>query len=99
LTLLGINQYYIPCEQPQWKLELLLDLYSKMDINQAVIFCNSKKGVEELEKSMTEADFVVSSLHGEMGQEQRNVIMKQFRSGASRVLICTDLLARGIDVQ
>ena len=49
LTLEGINQYYIACERPEWKLELLLDLYGKMDINQAIIYCNTKKGVEELD--------------------------------------------------
>ena len=99
LTLEGINQYYIACERVEWKLELLLDLYSKMDINQAIIYCNTKKRVEELEKSMTESDFVVSILHGEQEQTQRNLVMQQFRKGASRVLITTDLMARGIDVQ
>ena len=99
LTLEGINQYYIACERAEWKLELLLDLYSKMDINQAIIYCNTKKGVEDLEKAMTENDFVVSSMHGEMEQAQRNLVMTQFRKASSRVLITTDLMARGIDVQ
>lgn len=48
---------------------------------------------------MTEQDFVVASMHGEMDQQKREIVMKQFRSGAVRVLITTDLLARGIDVQ
>ena len=50
LTLEGIHQYYIACEKSEWKCDLLLDLYSKLDINQAIIYCNSKKGVEELAK-------------------------------------------------
>jgi len=48
---------------------------------------------------MGQRDFTVSSMHGEMNQQERELIMKEFRSGSSRVLIATDLLARGIDVQ
>lgn len=47
---------------------------------------------------MTEKNFVVSSIHGSMPMEKRNEVMKEFREGASRILISTDLLARGIDV-
>jgi len=99
LTLEGIHQYYIAVEKTEWKMEVLLNLYSNLDIQQAIIYCNTKRRVDELEKSMTEQDFVVASLHGEMDQQKREVVMKQFRSGAVRVLITTDLLARGIDVQ
>ena len=76
-----------------------MDLYGKLDINQAIIYCNTKRGVIELERSMKENDFVISILHGDMEQEERNLIMKQFRQASTRVLITTDLLARGIDVQ
>ncbi len=48
---------------------------------------------------MTKRDFTVSAMHGDMEQRERDIIMKEFRSGSSRVLITTDLLARGIDVQ
>jgi superfamily II DNA/RNA helicase len=72
---------------------------ANLDINQALIYCNTKKRVEDLEKSMTEHDFTVSIMHGEMDQLRRDIVMKQFRSGSVRVLITTDLLARGIDVQ
>ena len=99
LTLEGINQYYIACEKTEWKLDILMELYGKLDINQAIIYCNTKKAVVELEKEMKENDFVISVLHGDMDQEERNTIMKQFRQAATRVLITTDLLARGIDVQ
>jgi len=99
LTLEGIHQYYIAVEKEEWKIEVLLNLYANLDINQALIYCNTKKRVEELEKSMTEQDFVVSIMHGEMDQVKRDIVMKQFRQGAVRVLITTDLLARGIDVQ
>jgi translation initiation factor 4A len=99
LTLEGIHQYYIAVEKEEWKMDVLLNLYANLDINQALIYCNTKKRVEELETSMTSHDFTVSIMHGEMDQLKRDIVMKQFRSGAVRVLITTDLLARGIDVQ
>jgi translation initiation factor 4A len=99
LTLEGISQYYIAVEKEEWKMEVLLDLYSNLDINQALIYCNTKKRVLELEKTMNDNDFTVSAMHGEMDQMKRDTIMKEFRTGATRVLITTDLLARGIDVQ
>ena len=99
LTLEGISQYYIAVEKEDWKMEVLLDLYSNLDINQALIYCNTKKRVLELEKTMNDHDFTVSAMHGEMDQVKRDTIMKEFRTGATRVLITTDLLARGIDVQ
>ena len=79
LTLAGIKQYYIAVQQENWKIDVLLSLYSNLDINQALIYCNTKRRVEELEKSMTEKDFVVSVMHGEMEQRQREVVMQQFR--------------------
>lgn len=99
LTLEGIKQYYIAIDKEEWKLDILMDLYSNLDISQALIYCNTKKKVTELTQSLKEKDFVISSIHGEMGQLERDMIMKEFRTGASRVLITTDLLARGIDVQ
>jgi len=99
LTLEGIKQYYIAIEKEEWKLDVLLDLYSNLDINQALIYCNTKKRVNELADAMKEKEFTVSAMHGEMDQMQRDLIMKEFRTGSTRVLITTDLLARGIDVQ
>ncbi|KOB76105.1 Eukaryotic initiation factor 4a [Operophtera brumata] len=58
-----------------------------------------KEEVDWLTESMHERDFTVSAMHGDMDQREREVIMRQFRTGSSRVLITTDLLARGIDVQ
>lgn len=55
--------------------------------------------VEQLNEQMTAQKFTVSCLHGDMEQMERDIIMREFRSGSSRVLITTDLLARGIDVQ
>lgn len=68
-------------------------------VPQAVIFCNTKKKVDWLTNKMREANFTVSAMHGDMPQKERDAIMAEFRSGASRVLITTDIWGRGIDVQ
>lgn len=99
LTLEGIKQFYIAVEKEEWKLDTLCDLYETVTITQAVIFCNTRRKVDWLQEKLTQREFTVSSMHGDMEQAQREVIMKEFRSGSSRVLITTDLLARGIDVQ
>lgn len=99
LTLEGIKQFYIAVEKEDWKLDTLSDLYETVTITQAVIFCNTRRKVDWLTDKLTSRDFTVSAMHGDMDQAQRDVIMKEFRSGSSRVLIATDLLARGIDVQ
>ncbi|KAJ1374741.1 Eukaryotic initiation factor 4A [Parelaphostrongylus tenuis] len=99
LTLEGIRQFYINVQKDEYKFETLCDLYDSVNVTQAVIFCNTRRKVEQLTEQMTKKQFTVSSLHGDMEQQDRNVIMREFRSGSSRVLITTDLLARGIDVQ
>jgi len=99
LTLEGIKQFYIAVEKEAWKLDTLSDLYETVTITQAVIFCNTRRKVDQLTEELTKRDFTVSAMHGDMDQGQRDLIMKEFRSGSSRVLIATDLLARGIDVQ
>lgn len=99
LTLEGIKQFYIAVEKEDWKLDTLSDLYETVTITQAVIFCNTRRKVDWLTDKLTSRDFTVSAMHGDMDQTQRDLIMKEFRSGSSRVLIATDLLARGIDVQ
>ena len=99
LTLEGIKQFYIAVEKEDWKLDTLSDLYETVTITQAVIFCNTRRKVDWLTEKLTQRDFTVSAMHGDMEQATRDVIMKEFRSGSSRVLIATDLLARGIDVQ
>lgn len=99
LTLDGIKQFYIAVEQEDWKLETLCDLYETLTITQAIIYCNTRRKVDWLADKMGQRDFTVSSMHGDMTPQEREVILKEFRSGSSRVLITTDLLARGIDVQ
>lgn len=99
LTLEGLKQYFIAVEEEEWKFDTLCDLYNSLTITQAVIFCNTKRKVDWLTEQMKEANFTVISMHGDMSQDQRNKIMAEFRQGSARVLISTDVWARGIDVQ
>ncbi|SIO73405.1 translation initiation factor eIF-4A [Babesia microti strain RI] len=99
LTLEGIKQYYVSIEKEEWKFETLCDIYETVTITQAIIYCNTRRKVDMLTSKMQEKDFTVSSMHGDMDQKERDLIMREFRSGSTRVLITTDLLARGIDVQ
>lgn len=99
LTLEGIKQFFVSVEREEWKFDTLCDLYDMLVITQAVIFCNTRQKVDWLTAQMREANFTVSAMHGDMPQKERNTIMSDFRSGASRVLITTDVWARGIDVQ
>jgi superfamily II DNA/RNA helicase len=69
-----------------------------IEIAQCIIYLNKKKDVEELAEAMTEKNFTVSFMHGDIKQQDRDKIMYEFRTASSRVLITTDLLARGIDV-
>jgi translation initiation factor 4A len=99
LTLDGIKQFYIAIDKEEWKFDTLVELYNNIDIQQCIMYCNKKQKVDELTEKLKEKNFTVSSLHGEMEQNQRDLIMREFRTGTSRVLITTDLLARGIDIQ
>ena len=95
----GIKQYYIPLDSEDWKYEVLCDLYQQLNINQALIYCNKRQRAEWLAEKMTTAGFPLSFIHGEMDVEERKRRMKDFRKGTVRVMISTDMLARGIDVQ
>lgn len=99
LTLEGIKQFYVAVENEDWKFGILCDLYQTLNISQAIIYCNTKRKATQLASKMNAADFTVSCLHSEMPHEERSEVMSHFRRGSTRVLITTDLLARGIDIQ
>jgi translation initiation factor 4A len=99
LTLEGIKQYYLGVEQENWKLATLYDLYEKLSISQSIIFVNSKRKADFLRTQLEENDYTVDCIHGDLTQKERNEIMTSFRNGNSRILITTDIIARGIDVQ
>jgi len=99
VTLEGIKQYFVELPREDWKYEVLCDLYQQLNINQAIIYCNKRQKVEWLAEKMSGQGFPLSFIHGEMEVEERRRRMTEFRKGGIRVLISTDLLARGIDVQ
>jgi len=99
LTLDGIKQFYINVEREDWKIDVLSDLYSTLSITQCVIFCNTRRKVEYVTDQMQRRKHVVSCTHGDLDPAERNAILNDFKLGKTRILITTDLLARGIDVQ
>jgi len=98
LTLEGIKQFFVAVEKEEWKFDTLCDLYDTLLITQAVIFCNTRRKVDWLKDQMTLANFAIVAMHGDMPQEERDSVMKKFRAGEFRVLVTTDVWARGIDV-
>lgn len=98
LTLLGVTQYYAFVEERQ-KLHCLNTLFSRLQINQSIIFCNSTSRVELLAKKITEMGYSCFYIHARMPQEHRNRVFHDFRNGVCRNLVCSDLFTRGIDIQ
>ena len=98
VTLEGITQYYVQLE-PNEKYQALCDIFSGLRLQQTIVYCNSRRTVDWLEQQMRKDDHVVSCIHADLEPAQRSAIMQAFRTGNSRVLISTDLTARGIDVQ
>ncbi|KAI8975282.1 ATP-dependent RNA helicase DHH1 [Mycotypha africana] len=98
LTLRGVTQYYAYVEERQ-KVHCLNTLFSKLQINQSIIFCNSTNRVELLAKKITELGYSCFYSHAKMLQSHRNRVFHDFRNGVCRNLVCSDLLTRGIDIQ
>jgi translation initiation factor 4A len=95
----GIQQFYINIDREDHKFECICDLYKHLNITQALIFCNKRQKAEMLTEKMSAQGYPVSCIHGEMEKTERTRRLEMFRSGSTRVLVSTDLLARGIDVQ
>lgn len=99
LSLNGIKQFYFDVEKNEYKFETLCDLYNVLTIAQSIVYCNSRRMVEQLSYDLREAGFAVSDINGDMSPEEREETMNNFIAGKSRVLVSTDLLSRGIDIQ
>ena len=99
LTLEGIKQFYVNVERNEYKFDVLCDLYDVISVAQSIIYCNSKRMVNDIAYKLRNKNFTVASIHSDMQQNERNQIIKDFRNGESRILLSTDLLSRGIDVQ
>ena len=97
LTVPEVTQYYYEVK-PKNKVEVLcrlMDLYSP---KLSVVFCNTKKGVDELVQALQGRGYFAEGLHGDLKQEQRDRVMNGFRNGRTEILVATDVAARGIDV-
>ena len=95
----GIQQFYINLDREDHKFECICDLYKHLNITQAVIFCNKRQKAEMLAEKMAAQGYPITCLHGELEKVERARRMEQFISGGTRVMIATDIIARGIDVQ
>lgn len=98
LTLKGITQYYAFVQEKQ-KVHCMNTLFSKLQINQSIIFCNSTQRVELLAKKITELGYSCYYIHAKMNQHHRSRVFHDFRNGMCRNLVCSDLFTRGIDIQ
>lgn len=93
-----IKQYYLNIEYEDNKFDVILDLYNLFSTSQVIIFCNTIRKVNWLIKKLEEENFTITSIHGKMSYTERVETIKEFRNGNTRILLTTDLLARGIDI-
>jgi ATP-dependent RNA helicase DDX19/DBP5 len=98
LVIRRIQQFYINCKQPQRRFDVLADIYKSISIGQSIIFVQAIVTGERLAAEMVSAGHMVSIIHGKFSPDERDAILDAFRTGKTRVLIATNVLARGIDV-
>lgn len=99
LTLEGIRQFFIPMEKEVQKIDTLFDIYKIIKVTQCIIYTNSKKKTEQISYELNKNGFSVNFIHGDIEQTERKEIMNNFRNGIIKILITTDMLSRGIDIQ
>ena len=97
LTVKNIEQYYLDLRRKD-KLDVLTRLLDVYDPKLSLVFCNTKRGADEVTKSLQDRGYMAESLHGDMRQQQRDMVMRNFRNGRTEILVATDVAARGIDV-
>ena len=99
LTLEGISQFFVAVEDDRQKYLILKDTFSAISLSQCIIYCNSVKRVADLYDAMREDGFPVCCIHSSMDPKDRDSAFNEFKIGSSRVLISSNVTARGIDVQ
>ena len=98
VTVKAIKQYYLDTEIEDYKFDILLDLYQLISASQTIIFCNTIRKVNWIAENLKEKNYPITIIHGKMSQQERNNTVEDFRTGKTRLLLTTDLLARGIDI-
>jgi translation initiation factor 4A len=99
LTLEGIKQFYIDLKQYNWKFDVLYDIYETINVTQSIIYVNSKNVLNNLYDRLSRDEFPVSYIHGDMHSNEREKNLNDFKNGITRIMLSTDLLSRGIDIQ
>ena len=99
LTLEGIKQFYIDLKQYNWKFDVLYDIYETINVTQSIIYVNSKNVLNNLYDRLSRDEFPVSYIHGDMQTSEREKNLNDFKNGTTRIMLSTDLLSRGIDIQ
>lgn len=99
LTLEGIKQFYIDLKQYNWKFDVLYDIYETINVTQSIIYVNSKNVLNNLYDRLSRDEFPVSYIHGDMHSSEREKNLNDFKNGITRIMLSTDLLSRGIDIQ
>ena len=99
LTLEGIKQFYINLKQYNWKFDVLYDIYDTINITQSIIYVNSKNILNNLYDRLSRDEYPVSYIHGDMQTIEREKNLNDFKNGITRIMLSTDLLSRGIDIQ
>jgi translation initiation factor 4A len=99
LNLECIQQYFIAVQNDYYKYDMLKHLFEMISVNQCIIYCNSVKRVVDLHRAMLDEGFSVCAIHSSMEKTERDATFRNFRNGGFRVLISSNITARGIDVQ
>ena len=98
ITVDSIRQFFMDCKDEQSKYDVLVSLYNLLTIGQSIIFCQHRHTADKIAKRMTEEGHKVASLHGAKDAAERDAIIDGFREGREKVLITTNVIARGIDI-
>ena len=99
LTLEGIKQFYVDVDQDDYKTDTIVDIYRALEVTQAIVYVNTQRRCARVAEQLAQEGFPVCCVHAGMNQELRQQTLKQFRDGSARLLITTNVLARGIDIQ
>lgn len=99
LSLEGIGQYYVLQDADNQKMDTLKDLYNSISVSQCIIYCNSLRRVIDVFENLKQEGFPVCCLHSDQSREERERAYTEFKSGMYRVLVSTNITARGIDIQ